>query len=165
MGPVGIVLRKEDLPYLLLPLTCALSYGAPGVEFTGLHRDTATVTQMHFLPGQVSLHPHWLPWPPCPPHPRPAQSWSLLIHQGRLLTLLDDSSLHLWEIVHHNGCAHLEEALSFQPPSRPGFDCARYRRTWLGTSCWAQGVGGGARGRLWKPALQRCCGGRKPPSS
>ncbi|GAB5580593.1 lethal(2) giant larvae protein homolog 1 isoform X1 [Prionailurus iriomotensis] len=71
------------------------SYGAPGVEFTGLHRDTATVTQMHFLPGQ-----------------------------GRLLTLLDDSSLHLWEIVHHNGCAHLEEALSFQPPSRPGFDCA-----------------------------------------
>nr|XP_060500983.1 lethal(2) giant larvae protein homolog 1 [Panthera onca] len=70
-------------------------YGAPGVEFTGLHRDTATVTQMHFLPGQ-----------------------------GRLLTLLDDSSLHLWEIVHHNGCAHLEEALSFQPPSRPGFDCA-----------------------------------------
>ncbi|XP_032178523.1 lethal(2) giant larvae protein homolog 1 isoform X3 [Mustela erminea] len=70
-------------------------YGAPGVEFTGLHRDTATVTQMHFLPGQ-----------------------------GRLLTLLDDSSLHLWEIAHHNGCAHLEEALSFQPPSRPGFDGA-----------------------------------------
>uniref|UniRef100_A0A8C0Q8A3 LLGL scribble cell polarity complex component 1 n=2 Tax=Canis lupus familiaris TaxID=9615 RepID=A0A8C0Q8A3_CANLF len=70
-------------------------YGAPGVEFTGLHRDTATVTQMHFLPGQ-----------------------------GRLLTLLDDSSLHLWEIVHHHGCAHLEEALSFQPPSRPGFDSA-----------------------------------------
>ncbi|XP_024900141.1 lethal(2) giant larvae protein homolog 1 isoform X2 [Pteropus alecto] len=68
-------------------------YGAPGVEFTGLHPDMATVTQMHFLPGQ-----------------------------GRLLTLLDDSSLHLWEIVHHNGCAHLEEALSFQPPSRPGFD-------------------------------------------
>uniref|UniRef100_A0A7N9C858 LLGL scribble cell polarity complex component 2 n=2 Tax=Macaca fascicularis TaxID=9541 RepID=A0A7N9C858_MACFA len=70
-------------------------YGAPGVEFTGLHRDAATVTQMHFLPGQ-----------------------------GRLLTLLDDSSLHLWEIVHHNGCAHLEEALSFQLPSRPGFDGA-----------------------------------------
>ncbi|KAF0872574.1 L2GL1 protein, partial [Crocuta crocuta] len=70
-------------------------YGAPGVEFTGLHRDTATVTQMHFLPGQ-----------------------------GRLLTLLDDSSLHLWEVVHRNGCAHLEEALSLQPPSRPGFDGA-----------------------------------------
>lgn len=70
-------------------------YGAPGVEFTGLHRETATVTQMHFLPGQ-----------------------------GRLLTLLDDSSLHLWEIVHHNGCAHLEEALSFQLPARLGFDGA-----------------------------------------
>ncbi|KAK2510156.1 hypothetical protein MC885_017835 [Smutsia gigantea] len=44
--------------------------------------------------------------------------------QGRLLILLDDSSLHLWEIVHHSGCAHLEEALSFQLPSRPGFDSA-----------------------------------------
>ncbi|XP_068386689.1 lethal(2) giant larvae protein homolog 1 isoform X3 [Eschrichtius robustus] len=70
-------------------------YGAPGVEFTGLHQDAATVTQMHFLPGQ-----------------------------GRLLTLLDDSSLHLWEVVHRNGCAHLEEALHHQPPSRPGFDGA-----------------------------------------
>ncbi|XP_048220974.1 lethal(2) giant larvae protein homolog 1 isoform X2 [Perognathus longimembris pacificus] len=70
-------------------------YGAPGVEFTGLHQDTATVTQMHFLHGR-----------------------------GRLLTLLDDNSLHLWEIIHHNGCAHLEEALSFQPPSRPSFDSA-----------------------------------------
>ncbi|XP_055263428.1 lethal(2) giant larvae protein homolog 1 isoform X3 [Moschus berezovskii] len=70
-------------------------YGAPGVEFTGLHRDAATVTQMHFLPGQ-----------------------------GRVLTLLDDDSLHLWEIVHHDGCAHLEEALHLQAPSRPGFDGA-----------------------------------------
>ncbi|XP_040830442.1 lethal(2) giant larvae protein homolog 1 isoform X2 [Ochotona curzoniae] len=70
-------------------------YGAPGVEFTGLHHDPATVTQMHFLPGQ-----------------------------GRLLTLLDDSSLHLWEITHQHGCARLEEVLSFQPPSRAGFDGA-----------------------------------------
>ncbi|XP_006901248.1 PREDICTED: lethal(2) giant larvae protein homolog 1 [Elephantulus edwardii] len=68
-------------------------YGAPGVEFTGLHRDAATVVQIHFLPGQ-----------------------------GRLLTLLDDNSLHLWEIVPHDGCTHLEETLSFQPPSRLGFD-------------------------------------------
>nr|XP_044986903.1 lethal(2) giant larvae protein homolog 1 isoform X2 [Jaculus jaculus] len=74
-------------------------YGAPGVEFTGRHEDAATVTQMHFLPGQ-----------------------------GRLLTLLDDSSLHLWEITHHHGCAHLEEALSFQLPSRPGFDGASLTR-------------------------------------
>uniref|UniRef100_A0A6Q2X5F3 Lethal giant larvae homologue 2 domain-containing protein n=1 Tax=Esox lucius TaxID=8010 RepID=A0A6Q2X5F3_ESOLU len=28
-------------------------YGAPGVEFTGLHKDTAAVTQIHFLQGQV----------------------------------------------------------------------------------------------------------------
>lgn len=58
---------------------------------------------------------------------RPTPFWSLLLPcQGRLLTLLDDSSLHLWEIIHHNGCAHLEEGLSFQPPSRPSFDNARY---------------------------------------
>uniref|UniRef100_A0A8C5KI02 LLGL1 scribble cell polarity complex component n=1 Tax=Jaculus jaculus TaxID=51337 RepID=A0A8C5KI02_JACJA len=30
-------------------------YGAPGVEFTGRHEDAATVTQMHFLPGQVNI--------------------------------------------------------------------------------------------------------------
>uniref|UniRef100_A0A6Q2Z5P4 Lethal giant larvae homologue 2 domain-containing protein n=1 Tax=Esox lucius TaxID=8010 RepID=A0A6Q2Z5P4_ESOLU len=28
-------------------------YGAPGVEFTGLHKDTAAVTQIHFLQGQI----------------------------------------------------------------------------------------------------------------
>ncbi|KAM6184872.1 lethal(2) giant larvae protein homolog 1 [Rhynchocyon petersi] len=70
-------------------------YGAPGVEFTGLHRDVATVVQLHFLPGQ-----------------------------GRLLSLLDDNSLHLWEIIPRDGCAHLEETLSFQPPTRLGFDTA-----------------------------------------
>lgn len=97
------------------------------MEFTGLHPDMATVTQMHFLPGQVSLCPHQPAHGPQVPSQAPlAQSWSLLTHQGRLLTLLDDSSLHLWEIVHHNGCAQLEEALSFHPPSRPGFDGSRY---------------------------------------
>ncbi|KAK6312619.1 hypothetical protein J4Q44_G00182830 [Coregonus suidteri] len=30
-------------------------YGAPGVEFTGLHRDTAVVAQIHFLQGQGRL--------------------------------------------------------------------------------------------------------------
>ena len=35
------------------------SYGAPGVEFMGLHRENNTVVQIHFLPGQVSL-PHAL---------------------------------------------------------------------------------------------------------
>uniref|UniRef100_A0A3Q1HSC2 Lethal giant larvae homologue 2 domain-containing protein n=1 Tax=Anabas testudineus TaxID=64144 RepID=A0A3Q1HSC2_ANATE len=45
-------------------------YGAPGVEFTGLHKDTTAVTQIHFLPGQ-----------------------------GRLMSLLDDNTIHLWELV------------------------------------------------------------------
>lgn len=49
----------SDCPSLSarLFLTSYLSYGAPGVEFTGLHRDAATVTQMHFLPGQVNSSP------------------------------------------------------------------------------------------------------------
>ena len=67
----------------------------PGVEFTHLHRDMATITQMHLQPGQ-----------------------------GHLLTLLDDSNLHLWETVHHNGCAHPEGALSFQLSRRLDFDSA-----------------------------------------
>uniref|UniRef100_A0A674ESA1 LLGL scribble cell polarity complex component 1 n=1 Tax=Salmo trutta TaxID=8032 RepID=A0A674ESA1_SALTR len=35
-------------------------YGSPGVEFTGLHRDTAVVSQIHFLQGQVRLLGHFL---------------------------------------------------------------------------------------------------------
>lgn len=70
-------------------------YGAPGVEFTGLHKETAAVTQMHFLPGQ-----------------------------GRLLSLLDDNTLHLWEIDQKDGYSHLEETLSFTLPGRAGFDSA-----------------------------------------
>ncbi|NXE50682.1 L2GL1 protein, partial [Casuarius casuarius] len=66
-------------------------YGAPGVEFTGLHKETATVTQLHFLPGQ-----------------------------GWLLSLLDDNTLHLWEIYQKEGCSHLEETRSFGLPGRPG---------------------------------------------
>nr|XP_025042165.1 lethal(2) giant larvae protein homolog 1 [Pelodiscus sinensis] len=72
-------------------------YGAPGVEFTGLHKETAAVTQMHFLPGQ-----------------------------GRLLSLLDDNTLHLWEIDQKDGYSHLEETLSFTLPGRAGFDSAKY---------------------------------------
>ncbi|XP_037767600.1 lethal(2) giant larvae protein homolog 1 [Chelonia mydas] len=68
-------------------------YGAPGVEFTGLHKETAAVTQIHFLPGQ-----------------------------GRLLSLLDDNTLHLWEIDQKDGYSHLEETRSFILPGRPGFD-------------------------------------------
>lgn len=29
-------------------------YGAPGVEFMGLHKENNAVMQIHFLPGQVS---------------------------------------------------------------------------------------------------------------
>lgn len=68
-------------------------YGTPGVEFTGLHKETATVTQMHFLPGQ-----------------------------GQLLSLLDDNTLHLWEIYLQDGISHLRETHSFVLPGRPGFD-------------------------------------------
>ncbi|XP_062868941.1 lethal(2) giant larvae protein homolog 1 [Trichomycterus rosablanca] len=68
-------------------------YGTPGVEFTGLHKDTATVTQIHFLHGQ-----------------------------GRILSLLDDNSLHLWEIKQKNDCSCLEEVHSFTLPGRPGIE-------------------------------------------
>lgn len=30
-----------------------IRYGAPGVEFMGLHDENAAVTQVHFLPHQV----------------------------------------------------------------------------------------------------------------
>ncbi|XP_048408451.2 lethal(2) giant larvae protein homolog 1 isoform X1 [Stegostoma tigrinum] len=70
-------------------------YGAPGVEFTGLHREAATVTQMYFLPGQ-----------------------------GRLLSLLDDNSVHLWEINQRNSYSYLEEICTLTLPGRLGFDCA-----------------------------------------
>ncbi|XP_069501803.1 lethal(2) giant larvae protein homolog 1 isoform X2 [Ambystoma mexicanum] len=66
-------------------------YGTPGVEFTGLHKETATVTQMHFLPGQ-----------------------------GRLLSLLDDNTLHLWEIYDGDGVSHFHETHNFVLPGRPG---------------------------------------------
>ncbi|KAL2298862.1 hypothetical protein Nmel_014470 [Mimus melanotis] len=71
-------------------------YGAPGVELTGLHKETATVTQLHFLPGQ-----------------------------GWLLSLLDDNTLHLWEVCQKEGCSHLEETRSFGLPGRPGSGSAK----------------------------------------
>ncbi|KAL7830560.1 hypothetical protein SRHO_G00316870 [Serrasalmus rhombeus] len=68
-------------------------YGAPGVECTGLHKETATVTQLHFFPGQ-----------------------------GRILSLLDDNTLHLWEIEQKEQCSHLEEVRSFMLPGRSGIE-------------------------------------------
>uniref|UniRef100_A0AAQ4PR80 LLGL scribble cell polarity complex component 1 n=1 Tax=Gasterosteus aculeatus aculeatus TaxID=481459 RepID=A0AAQ4PR80_GASAC len=64
-------------------------YGSPGVEFTGLHADTTAVTQIHFLPGQ-----------------------------GRLLSLLDDNTLHLWELV-AGSCRCVEDRCMCPHPLHP----------------------------------------------
>ncbi|KAE8578862.1 hypothetical protein XENTR_v10023802 [Xenopus tropicalis] len=89
-------------------------YGAPGVEFTGLHKDTATVTQMHFLPGQ-----------------------------GRLLSLLDDNTMHLWELQQKDGSSHLEETRSFLLPGKPGSPPSFTRVTviLITASCEVAGLG------------------------
>ncbi|XP_077305570.1 lethal(2) giant larvae protein homolog 1 isoform X2 [Lithobates pipiens] len=89
-------------------------YGTPGVEFTGLHRDMATVTQLHFLPGQ-----------------------------GRLLSLLDDNTLHLWELQQKDGCSEIEETRSFVLPGRPGSPPSVTRVTVIlvTTSCDVVGLG------------------------
>uniref|UniRef100_A0A665WSJ3 Lethal giant larvae homologue 2 domain-containing protein n=1 Tax=Echeneis naucrates TaxID=173247 RepID=A0A665WSJ3_ECHNA len=88
-------------------------YGAPGVEFTGLHKDTTAVTQINFLPGQ-----------------------------GRLLSLLDDNTIHLWELVagaprevggvKKEGVVSLQEVGNYSLPGRPGIEsCSATRVTVL----------------------------------
>ncbi|KAM8825583.1 lethal(2) giant larvae protein homolog 1 [Synchiropus picturatus] len=85
-------------------------YGAPGVEFTGLHKSTTAVMQIHFLPGQ-----------------------------GRLLSLLDDNTIHLWELawrevagVKTEGALCLQEVGSYSLPGRPGIEsCSTTRVTVL----------------------------------
>ncbi|XP_048869300.1 LLGL scribble cell polarity complex component 2 isoform X2 [Brienomyrus brachyistius] len=66
-------------------------YGAPGVEFMGLHDETAAVTQVHFLPNLVEL-----------------------------VTLLDDNSLHMWTLRAHNGVSELLEIGRFILTGPPG---------------------------------------------
>ncbi|KAA8584876.1 hypothetical protein FQN60_003570, partial [Etheostoma spectabile] len=89
------------------------SYGHPGVEFTGLHKDITAVTQILFLPGQ-----------------------------GRLLSLLDDNTIHLWELVagdprevggdKREGVVCLQEVDSYSLPGRPGIEsCSATRVTVL----------------------------------
>nr|XP_061823019.1 LLGL scribble cell polarity complex component 2-like isoform X1 [Nerophis lumbriciformis] len=66
-------------------------YGAPGVEFMGLHDENAAVTQVHFLP-----------------------------HQVELVTLLDDNSLHMWSLKAHTGLSELLEMGRFTLTGPPG---------------------------------------------
>ncbi|XP_057681756.1 LLGL scribble cell polarity complex component 2 isoform X2 [Corythoichthys intestinalis] len=66
-------------------------YGAPGVEFMGLHDENAAVTQIHFLPRQVEL-----------------------------VTLLDDNSLHMWTLRAHTGLSELLEIGRFTLTGPPG---------------------------------------------
>uniref|UniRef100_A0A668ANX4 LLGL scribble cell polarity complex component 2 n=1 Tax=Myripristis murdjan TaxID=586833 RepID=A0A668ANX4_9TELE len=66
-------------------------YGAPGVEFMGLHEENAAVTQVHFLP-----------------------------HQVELVTLLDDNSLHMWTLRAHKGLSELLEIGRFTLTGPPG---------------------------------------------
>ncbi|XP_061472152.1 LLGL scribble cell polarity complex component 2 isoform X2 [Rhineura floridana] len=68
-------------------------YGTPGVEFMGLHEETNTVMQIHFIPGQC-----------------------------RLVTLLDDNSLHLWSLKqsHSSYASELQEERHFTLRGPPG---------------------------------------------
>ncbi|KAG8129052.1 putative Lethal giant larvae protein [Naja naja] len=67
-------------------------YGSPGVEFMGLHEETNTVVQIHFI-----------------------------LKQCRLVTLLDDNSLHLWTLKHsHHGTSELQEERHFTLRGPPG---------------------------------------------
>lgn len=64
-------------------------YGAPGVEFIGVHEGDSPVWQLFFLPNQ-----------------------------GRIVSLLQDNSLHLWEINIVDGNSCLEEVKSFSLEGR-----------------------------------------------
>ncbi|XP_027884401.1 LLGL scribble cell polarity complex component 2 isoform X2 [Xiphophorus couchianus] len=66
-------------------------YGAPGVEFMGLHDENAAVTQVFFMP-----------------------------HQVELVTLLDDNSLHMWTLRSHKGLSELLEIGRFLLTGPPG---------------------------------------------
>ncbi|XP_014111397.1 PREDICTED: lethal(2) giant larvae protein homolog 2 isoform X3 [Pseudopodoces humilis] len=66
-------------------------YGAPGVEFMGLHEENNTVMQIHFIPDQCQL-----------------------------VTLLDDNSLHLWSLKQHKGASELREEHRFTLKGPPG---------------------------------------------
>uniref|UniRef100_A0A3Q3VIW6 Lethal giant larvae homologue 2 domain-containing protein n=1 Tax=Mola mola TaxID=94237 RepID=A0A3Q3VIW6_MOLML len=88
----------------LMAIDMGLRWGGVGIgEFTGLHKDTTAVTQIHFLPGQ-----------------------------GRLLSLLDDNTIYLWELVagtprevgrdKREVAACLQEVGSYTLPGKPGIE-------------------------------------------
>uniref|UniRef100_A0A8C2Y5J0 LLGL scribble cell polarity complex component 2 n=1 Tax=Coturnix japonica TaxID=93934 RepID=A0A8C2Y5J0_COTJA len=66
-------------------------YGAPGVEFMGLHEENNTVMQILFIPDKCQL-----------------------------VTLLDDNSLHLWSLKQHSGACELREDHRFTLKGPPG---------------------------------------------
>ncbi|XP_039255699.2 lethal(2) giant larvae protein homolog 1-like isoform X1 [Styela clava] len=72
-------------------------YGAPGVEFTGLHDDTNQVVQLHFLTGEA-----------------------------RLVSILDNNTMHLWELQNikddKKGAQELVEVGAYQLSGRPGIN-------------------------------------------
>uniref|UniRef100_A0A665X672 LLGL scribble cell polarity complex component 2 n=1 Tax=Echeneis naucrates TaxID=173247 RepID=A0A665X672_ECHNA len=80
-------------------------YGAPGVEFMGLHDENAAVTQVHFLP-----------------------------HQVELVTLLDDNSLHMWTLRAHKGLSELLEIGRFMLTGPPGSASQSPNSSWTDIS-------------------------------
>ncbi|XP_041473429.1 LLGL scribble cell polarity complex component 2-like isoform X4 [Lytechinus variegatus] len=64
-------------------------YGAPGVEFIGIHSGDFSVSKLFFLPAQ-----------------------------GRIISLLDDNSLHLWEINQKDGGSTMDEVKNFMIEGR-----------------------------------------------
>lgn len=60
----------------------------------------------------------------------------ILLYQGRLLSLLDDNTIHLWELAagapkevggeKREGVVCLQEVSSYTLPGRPGIESCRY---------------------------------------
>lgn len=140
-------------------------YGAPGVELTGLHKETATVTQLHFLPGQVRGCPCGGNLAAAPQH-LTQHPLSSCLPQGWLLSLLDDNTLHLWEVCQKEGCSHLEETRSFGLPGRPGSGSAKYLPGGIGAApprgCGRSGAAAGWERRVGAASLLGWDGGQGP---
>nr|XP_033817041.1 LLGL scribble cell polarity complex component 2 isoform X1 [Geotrypetes seraphini]XP_033817042.1 LLGL scribble cell polarity complex component 2 isoform X1 [Geotrypetes seraphini]XP_033817043.1 LLGL scribble cell polarity complex component 2 isoform X1 [Geotrypetes seraphini] len=77
-------------------------YGAPGVEFMGLHQENNAVIQICFIPDQCQL-----------------------------VTLLDDNSLHLWSLKQCKEVSELQEEQRFTLKAPPGAPPSATRITTL----------------------------------